>query len=95
MESELWRSYSRELQALTAAIREKATELGLTKMSDVLYANYAHADADASLVFGENFERLREIAIKYDPEKVMTLTDGFLVQKELSKSENTNAKSEL
>ena len=77
----MWQSYSKEVKALSAALREKAIKLGVTKPTDVLYPNYAHADTDIALIYGENLGRLRKIAAKYDPEKVMTLTDGFLFQK--------------
>ena len=58
--------------------------------------NYAHADDDLASIYGENLGLLREIAAKYDPEKVMTLTDGFLVQKDRKEVERSaGAKMEL
>lgn len=53
---------------------------GLSAWDDILYPNYALADSPLELVYGENVPRLRKIAAKYDPYKVMTLTGGFKFQ---------------
>ena len=95
IEMQTWQAYSKELKAFTAAVRDKAIKLGVSKPSDPLYANYAHADTDVERIYGENLPRLREIAARYDPDRVMTLTDGFLVQKGWTKSHDAETKVEL
>ena len=94
-EKELWQSYAKELNTLTSVVREKAFTLGLSKPSDPLYPNYVNDNTDIKAVYGDNLSKLREIAAKYDPEQVMTLTGGFLVQKGWSKAQSTETKNEL
>ena len=60
----------------------KAASMGLSEPSDPLYANYAHGDNDPSRIFGENLPRLKQIAEKVDPERVMALAGGFIIQKD-------------
>ena len=83
------------MRSFSASVREKAIKLGVSKTTDAHYPNYAHADTDVALIYGENLGRMREIAARYDPEQVMTLTDGFIVQKGWTKPEKSEVKDEL
>ena len=49
-------------------------------MDDILYPNYALPDTPLELMYGDNVPRLRELAAKFDPGKVMSLTGGFRLQ---------------
>ncbi|EJD05648.1 FAD-binding domain-containing protein [Fomitiporia mediterranea MF3/22] len=64
------KEYAHNIQA--AAVAE-----GVSKWDDILYPNYAIADTPLELLYGDNVERLRQIATKYDPQGVMKLTGGF------------------
>ena len=65
---------------MSQIIQEKAVELGVSKFDDILYPNYALIDTPLELLYGENVPRLKEIAAKFDPEKVMSLSGGFRFQ---------------
>lgn len=69
--------FEKELRNLTRTIQARAVELGISRWDDILYPNYALVDTPLELVYGNNVPRLREIANKYDPERVMTLTGNF------------------
>jgi hypothetical protein len=45
-----------------------------------VYNNYASHDTPLERVYGDNLPTLQEIARKYDPNRVMTLTGGFKFQ---------------
>ena len=66
-----------ELKEFSRIIQAKAVEEGQSRWDDILYPNYALTDTPLNLVYGENVPRLREIAAKYDPDKVFSLTGGF------------------
>ncbi|EJD05533.1 FAD-binding domain-containing protein [Fomitiporia mediterranea MF3/22] len=66
-----------ELKNFTHIIQAKAVEEGVSRWDDILYPNYALTDTPLELVYGENVPRLRALAEKYDPDRVMTLTGGF------------------
>ena len=69
-----------EVKNLTRIIQAKAVELGISRFDDVLYPNYALVDTPLELLYGENVPHLKEIAAKFDPERVMSLTGGFRFQ---------------
>ena len=69
-----------EVKNLTRTIQTKAVELGGSRFDDILYPNYALVDTPLELLYGQNVPRLKEIAAKFDPEKVMSLTGGFRFQ---------------
>ncbi|OCB87794.1 FAD-binding domain-containing protein [Sanghuangporus baumii] len=66
-----------ELRNFTHLIQAKAVEEGVSRWDDILYPNYALVDTPLELVYGGNVPRLRRMAAKYDPERLMTLTGGF------------------
>ena len=66
-----------ELKDFSRLIQAKAVEEGVSKWDDILYPNYALPDTPLELVYGENVPYLKELAEKYDPKGVMTLTGGF------------------
>lgn len=66
-----------EIKRLTSAVQSKAVSLNLSRWDDILYPNYALSDTPLELMYGENLPRLRKIASKYDPGRVMSLTGGF------------------
>ncbi|KAL5476868.1 hypothetical protein ACEPAI_3054 [Sanghuangporus weigelae] len=66
-----------ELKSFAHLIQAKAVDEGVSRWDDILYPNYALVDTPLEFVYGENVPRLREIAAKYDPERLMTLTGGF------------------
>ena len=70
-------SFVTEIKALTHAVQSKAVELGLSRWDDILYPNYALPDTPLELMYGSNLPRLRQIASRYDPGRVMDLTGGF------------------
>lgn len=45
-----------------------------------VYNNYAHHDTPLEKMYGDNLPALRELARKYDPNRVMTLAGGFKFQ---------------
>ncbi|KAL5514287.1 hypothetical protein ACEPAG_2375 [Sanghuangporus baumii] len=69
--------FALEVRNLATLIQAKAVEEGQSLWDDILYDNYALTDSPLELIYGENVPKLREIAAKYDPEKIMTLTGGF------------------
>ncbi|KAL5521679.1 hypothetical protein ACEPAF_2427 [Sanghuangporus sanghuang] len=69
--------FASEVRNLASLVQAKAVEEGQSLWDDILYDNYALTDSPLELVYGENVPKLREIAAKYDPEKVMMLTGGF------------------
>ena len=69
-----------EARNLSTAIQTQAVSEGLSQWDDILYLNYAAPDTPLDLLYGENLPRLRDLAAQFDPEKVMTLTVGFLFQ---------------
>lgn len=76
----LYNALATEIKNYSRTIQSKAVELGVSLWDDPLYPNYSLGDTPLELLYGDNVPRLKEIAAKYDPEKVMTLTNGFHVQ---------------
>ncbi|KAL5498616.1 hypothetical protein ACEPAH_1971 [Sanghuangporus vaninii] len=66
-----------ELRNFAHLVQAKAVEEGVSRWDDILYPNYALVNTPLELMYGEMVPRLREIAAKYDPERVTTLTGGF------------------
>lgn len=69
-----------EAKKFSHIIQAQAVEEGISQWDDILYPNYALSDTPLELLYGENLPRLRQLATKYDPDKVMTLTGGFRFQ---------------
>ncbi|OCB89772.1 FAD-binding domain-containing protein [Sanghuangporus baumii] len=68
--------FEEEFGKLSYAIQAKAVEEELSAWDNInLYPKYALPHAPLELVCGENVPRLREIATKYDPHKLMTLPE--------------------
>ncbi|PAV20125.1 FAD-binding domain-containing [Pyrrhoderma noxium] len=76
----LYNALATEIKNYSRTVQNKAVELGVSLWDDPLYPNYSLGDTPLELLYGDNVPRLKEIAAKYDPEKVMTLTNGFHVQ---------------
>lgn len=70
-------AFVEELKNFTHIIQTKAVEEGQSRFDDILYPNYALTDTPLDLLYGDNVPRLKEIATKFDPDKVMSLTGGF------------------
>ncbi|KAL5476864.1 hypothetical protein ACEPAI_3050 [Sanghuangporus weigelae] len=62
--------FASEVRILASLIQAKAVEEGQSLWDDILYDNYALTDSPLELIYSENVPKLREIAAKYDPEKV-------------------------
>ena len=57
-----------------AIIKDKQPIEGLA-----LYANYAAGFQSSESIYGVNYPRLKELAAKYDPKKVMRRAGGFKI----------------
>ena len=55
-------------------------EEGQSRWDDILYPNYALTDTPLDLLYGSNVDRLQELARRYDPDGIMTLTGGVHFQ---------------
>ena len=64
-----------------AAIVKAAENEGQNLSNIYTYANYALATDSLKSIYGPHVHRLRRLAAKYDPGKVMTRTGGFIFQK--------------
>ena len=73
-------SFAAELRNFTETVQAKAVQEGQSRWDDILYPNYALTDTPLELVYGSNVQRLQEIAAKFDPDDVMSLTGGFRFQ---------------
>ncbi|PAV20386.1 FAD-binding domain-containing [Pyrrhoderma noxium] len=71
--------FAAELRHLCHTIQSYAVSEGTSRWDDILYPNYSPPDAPLELFYGSNVPRLKEIAARVDPEKIMTLagTLGF------------------
>ena len=63
-----------------AAIVKAAENEGQNLSNIYSYPNYALATDSLESIYGPNVDRLRKLAAKYDPGKVMTRTGGFIFQ---------------
>ena len=63
-----------------AAIVKAAENEGQNLSNIYSYPNYALATDSLESIYGPNVDRLRRLAAKYDPGKVMTRTGGFIFQ---------------
>lgn len=64
-----------------AAIIKAAQDEGQDLSELYTYTNYALSTDSLESVYGPNVDRLKALAAKYDPAKVMTRTGGFIFQK--------------
>ena len=64
-----------------AVIVKAAKAEGQDLSSIYSYDNYALGTDSLESIYGPNVDKLRELAAKYDPGKVMTRTGGFIFQK--------------
>ncbi|EJD05535.1 FAD-binding domain-containing protein [Fomitiporia mediterranea MF3/22] len=69
-----------EAQKIADVIQAKAVQEGLSQFGDIIYSNYALPNTSLELMYGENVPRLKELAARFDPDKIMTLTGGFHFQ---------------
>lgn len=65
------------LKEFADKIQAKAVSEGVSAYDDIKYPNYALYDTPLKLLYGDNVPRLKEIAARFDPDRVMTLTGGF------------------
>ena len=66
----------------TKAVIVKAAKAEGQDLSDIYsYPNYALGTDSLESIYGPNVDKLRKLAAKYDPGKVMTRTGGFIFQK--------------
>jgi len=63
-----------------AAIVKAAENEGQNLSNIYSYPNYALSTDSLDSIYGPNVDRLRKLAAKYDPGKVMTRTGGFIFQ---------------
>ncbi|KAL5500910.1 hypothetical protein ACEPAH_9297 [Sanghuangporus vaninii] len=64
------------LKEFSSIIQTEAVAEGVSRWDDILYPNYALDGTPLELMYGSNVEMLREIAAKYDPDRIMRLTGG-------------------
>ncbi|KAL5512400.1 hypothetical protein ACEPAG_3392 [Sanghuangporus baumii] len=64
------------LKEFSNIIQTEAVAVGVSRWDDILYPNYALDGTPLELMYGSNVEILREIAAKYDPDRIMRLTGG-------------------
>jgi hypothetical protein len=69
------------LEDTKAALVKAAEEEGQGLSNLYSYPNYALATDPLESIYGPNVPRLKKLAAKYDPGKVMTRTGGFIFQK--------------
>ena len=75
-----YNTFSAEMRNLTSAIQNQAISEGLSSPDDLLYSEHVLPDTPLELLYGGNLPCLRELAAKFDSDKIMTLTGGFLLQ---------------
>ncbi|KAL5500909.1 hypothetical protein ACEPAH_9296 [Sanghuangporus vaninii] len=64
------------VKEFSSIIQTEAVAEGVSRWDDILYPNYAIDGTPLELMYGSNVETLREIAAKYDPDRIMRLTGG-------------------
>ena len=72
--------FAAEVKHLCNTIQSRAVSEGTSYWDDILYPNYSPPDAPLELLYGSNVPRLKEIAARVDPEKIMTLAGTLRFQ---------------